>query len=106
VSSGKITGEEDRYSHTDLWDFAANVEGSEKGFDLLEPALKAKDAKLAGQIEALFTKLDGQLATYKDGSGYKPYPALTGADKAQMKTRLADLSEKLSDVAGTLALKG
>ena len=28
VSGGKITGEEDRYSHTDLWDFAANVEGS------------------------------------------------------------------------------
>ena len=30
VSTGKITGEEDRYSHTDLWDFAANVDGSEK----------------------------------------------------------------------------
>ncbi|HEX9833490.1 MAG TPA: EfeM/EfeO family lipoprotein, partial [Mycobacterium sp.] len=28
VSEGKITGEEDRYSKTDLWDFAANVEGA------------------------------------------------------------------------------
>ena len=27
VSEGKITGEEDRYSKTDLWDFAANVAG-------------------------------------------------------------------------------
>jgi iron uptake system component EfeO len=106
VSSGKITGEEDRYSHTDLWDFAANVEGSEKGFDLLEPALEAKDAKLAGEIEALFTKLDGQIAAYRDGPGYKPYSALTDADKAQMKTTLAALSEKLADVAGTLGLKG
>jgi iron uptake system component EfeO len=26
VSAGKITGEEDRYSHTDLYDIHANVE--------------------------------------------------------------------------------
>ena len=29
VSQGKITGEEDRYSKTDLWDFHANLEGSQ-----------------------------------------------------------------------------
>ena len=28
VSSSKVTGEEERYSHTDLYDFAANVEGA------------------------------------------------------------------------------
>ena len=31
VATSKITGEEDRYSHTDLWDFAANVAGVEGG---------------------------------------------------------------------------
>ena len=31
VATGKVTGEEDRYSHTDLWDFQANVEGSQRG---------------------------------------------------------------------------
>ena len=46
VSEGKITGEEDRYSHTDLWDFDANVDGSRKLFELLTPALQAKDAAL------------------------------------------------------------
>ena len=29
VSQGKITGEEDRYSKTDLWDFDANLQGSQ-----------------------------------------------------------------------------
>ena len=28
VATGKITGEEDEFSHTDLWDFKANIEGS------------------------------------------------------------------------------
>jgi iron uptake system component EfeO len=37
VSEGKITGEEDRYSRTDLWDFDANVDGSRKLFELLNP---------------------------------------------------------------------
>ncbi len=32
VSTSKVTGEEERYSHTDLWDFQANVEG--RGEDL------------------------------------------------------------------------
>ena len=40
VSSSKITGEEERYSHTDLWDFEANVEGAEAGFEALKPALE------------------------------------------------------------------
>ena len=40
VKNSKISGEEDRYSHTDLWDFQANVEGSQKIVDLLRPQLQ------------------------------------------------------------------
>src|SRR3954468_8071656 len=50
VSASKITGEEDRYSHTDLSDFAANVEGSETAFGLLAPALRKTDGELAKTI--------------------------------------------------------
>ena len=32
VATGKITGEEEFWSHTDLWDFQANVEGAEVAF--------------------------------------------------------------------------
>jgi iron uptake system component EfeO len=106
VSAGKITGEEDRYSGTDLWDFAANVEGSEKGFQLLEPAVEEEDPALSADIESLFAELNGQLAAYKQGAGYMPYSALTEADKTEMQTTLADLSEKLASVAGVLGLEG
>ncbi|HEY2997184.1 MAG TPA: iron uptake system protein EfeO [Acidimicrobiales bacterium] len=107
VSTGKISGEEDRYSGTDLWDFAANVAGSEKAFDLLEPAIEQEDPDLAAEIGSLFTELDGQLAAYEDGAGgYQTYTALTDANKTVMQTTLADLSEKLSTVAGVLGLEG
>jgi iron uptake system component EfeO len=35
VANSKITGEEDRYSHTDLSDFEGNLSGSREAFDLL-----------------------------------------------------------------------
>ncbi len=106
VSTGKITGEEDRYSGTDLWDFAANVEGAEHGFELLEPAIQAEDAALVSTIEGLFAELDGQLGAYRDGEGYQPYGALTDDDKTEMQTTLAELSENLATVAGVLGLEG
>jgi iron uptake system component EfeO len=104
VSGGKITGEEDRYSHTDLWDFAANVEGSQKAWSLLEPAVKAKDPDLAAQIDQGFADVQAQLAKYKDGDGYKSYEDLTEQDKTAMKASLASLSENLSQVGGVLGL--
>jgi iron uptake system component EfeO len=104
VSGGKITGEEDRYSHTDLWDFAANVDGSKQAYEALKPALQQADEAEATKIDGLFAKLDSQLATYEDGTGYKPYDALTDADKDKMKATLGQLSEELSNMAGTLGL--
>jgi iron uptake system component EfeO len=104
VSEGKITGEEDRYSGTDLWDFAANVEGSQKVIELLTPALEARDPELLGRIEAGFTEVFAGLAPYKEGDGYKPYSELTEADKTTLKASLAELSEELSQVQGALGL--
>jgi iron uptake system component EfeO len=107
VSEGKITGEEDRYSHTDLWDFDANVDGSRKLFELLTPALKAKDAALAAEITAGFAAVDKSLAEYANpGGGFKPYTALRADDRTRMQAELAGLSEKLARIPGVLGLKG
>ena len=39
MATGKITGEEERYSHTDLWDSEANFEGSKTALAALRPFL-------------------------------------------------------------------
>jgi iron uptake system component EfeO len=107
VSEGKITGEEDRYSHTDLWDFDANVDGSKKLFELLTPALQAKDAKLTADIAAGFAAVDKSLAEYANPGGtFDPYTALAAADKTRMQAELASLSENLAKIPGVLGLKG
>jgi iron uptake system component EfeO len=107
VSEGKITGEEDRYSRTDLWDFDANVDGSKKLFELLTPALQAKDAALTAEIAAGFAAVDKSLAAYANPGGtFDSYTALKAADKTRMQAELADLSEKLARIPGVLGLKG
>jgi iron uptake system component EfeO len=106
VSEGKITGEENRYSHTDLWDFAANIDGSKQLIVLLTPAIEAEDPDLVTKINAGFTDIDTQLAAYEDGNGgYVSYEQLTDDDKDKMKATLAALSENVSQVGGTLGLK-
>ena len=55
VAASKISGEEDRYSHTDLWDFQANVEGSQKIVDLLRPQLQKANPEFYSISTLCFT---------------------------------------------------
>ena len=45
VSASKITGEEERYSRTDLVDFEANVQGSQAAFDAVKPLLTEQERR-------------------------------------------------------------
>ena len=105
VSEGKIDGEEDRYSRTDLWDFAANVEGSKAAYTVFKPILAAKDAALAGKLDSGFAAVEGSLKPYQvAGGGYQSYTALKPADKTRMQAQLAALSEELAKVPAALGV--
>ncbi|MBR7503609.1 EfeM/EfeO family lipoprotein, partial [Mycobacterium tuberculosis] len=43
VATGKVTGEEETWSHTDLWDFQANVDGARVAYEDLKPLLATRD---------------------------------------------------------------
>jgi iron uptake system component EfeO len=81
------------------------VAGSKQAFEALRPALQAKNPELVTKIEAGFADIQAQLQAYAAGSGYRPFSALTDADKTKMKTTLAGLSENLANVAGALGLQ-
>ena len=74
VSAGKITGEEERYSHTDLYDIQANVEDSEAAFEALRPSLEERDPELVAEVEERFAAVYETLAPYRQGDGWYPTP--------------------------------
>jgi iron uptake system component EfeO len=104
VASKKISGEEDRYSHTDLWDFQANTDGAQKIFVLLKPLLSDRDPQLVARVEENFAKVDKTLAKYKAGDGFEPYDKLSGTDKNTLKRSITALAEDLSKLRGTLGV--
>jgi iron uptake system component EfeO len=103
VSASKITGEEERYSHIDLVDFEANVEGSEAAFEAVKPLLDESDPDLAGEIEADFKMVFNSLEPYRTADGFVPYTDLTQADTKKLAVAIDTLAEKLSLVPAAIA---
>lgn len=99
VSTSKITGEEEIYSHTDLYDFKANIEGAQKIYELFKPTLEKKDKKLSSNIQKNFDKVNKLLDKYKDGDGYKSYNDVTKKDRKALADAVNALGEPLSKMA-------
>jgi iron uptake system component EfeO len=105
VATGKITGEEDAFSHTDLWDFAANVEGSKAAVAALRPIIDVKDPGLGKTIDEKFTAVETALEKHRSGDGWKIYTDLTQADLKELTDVINALAEPISKVATTVATK-
>ena len=102
VAKSKVTGEEDRYSHTDLSDFAANVAGSYKAFQLLRPVLAAKDPDLAATVEARFKDVQASLAEHRNGEEWASYTTVSDSTRKTLAQQVDALAEPLSQVAAVV----
>jgi len=106
VASKKITGEEDRYSRTDLWDFQANLDGAQKIVALLDPLIKKQDSMLDARLHENFVKVDALLSKYKAGAGgFESYEKLSDKDRTALKAPITVLAEDLSTLKGTLGVE-
>jgi iron uptake system component EfeO len=103
VSTSKITGEEERYSHIDLVDFLANVEGSQVAWEDVEPLMK--DQELAKEIDADFEAVYAALKPYetKKWPGFVLYTELNKADTRKLAQVIDTLAQKLSLVPAQIA---
>ena len=102
VATGKITGEEERYSHTDLWDFDGNLEGSQQALAALRPVIAERDPALQKVLDARFDELKKLLESHRTGEDYKSYTALTDADVKALTISLDALAEEVSKVPGVV----
>lgn len=100
VSSSKITGEEEIYSHTDLYDFKANIEGAEKIFEIFKDKVTSKDKKLADTTQERFENVNKLLAQYEtDNGGYEDYTNLSKEETKKLSEAVDKLGESLSQMA-------
>jgi iron uptake system component EfeO len=105
VATGKITGEEDIWSHTDLYDFQANVDGARVGYETLQPLLEVKDPQLSKEIDARFKALQKLLDQHRSGQdGFVSYDTVDEARRKQLANAVDALSEPLSKMTGALTL--
>ena len=99
VSTQKITGEEEVFSHTDLYDFRANIEGAQKIFELFRPKLEQKDAKLVTTLDTEFKAVNTLLDKYMtDDKNYKLYTELKPEDTKALAEAVTKLGEPLSQM--------
>ena len=102
VATGKVTGEEEYWSRTDLWDFQANVDGARVAFEGLRPLLKTKDAALDTEIDGKFAALQKLLDSHRRGDGFTYYNELSAAEVKQLSDAVNALSEPLSQLAAAV----
>lgn len=103
---GKLPGEEDEFSHTDLYDFYANVEGAEVAYTAVRDIAAANGE----EAEALVDELDTEFAAMKKllgtyGSyekGYVSYDTVEQPERNKLAAQLNALSEPLSQITGTV----
>jgi iron uptake system component EfeO len=103
IATGKITGEEDRYSHTDLWDFAGNLDGSKAAVQALRPYLEESDPDLVAEIDERFAATEAELGTHRSGDGWVLYDQLDQAQLRALSDSITALTESTSLVASVVA---
>jgi iron uptake system component EfeO len=102
VATGKITGEEEYWSGTDLWDFQANIDGAFVAFEGLRPLLKQRNPVLETQIAANFATVQALLDIHREGDGFKTYDKLSQPEVKELSDAVNALSEPLSKLAAAV----
>jgi iron uptake system component EfeO len=102
VAVGKVTGEEEYWSRTDLFDFQANVDGAKKAFEVLEPLLERNDPELEETLDDRFDALQELLDAQRVGDGFRSYDQLTQQQVKQLADAVNAVAEPLSHLTAAV----
>jgi iron uptake system component EfeO len=104
ISVSKITGEEDIFSHTDLWDFHANVQGSQTAVASVRPIVDERNAELGKRVDQRFAAVETLLEKYREGDAFVSYDTVTEPQRQELSRAIDALSKEVSQVQGVIAL--
>lgn len=112
VALTKIVGEEETFSHTDLYDFKANVEGAQVAFGNVKDIVVQNDPDLADTIEKQFKAVEDLLTPHESKSSegqvaYVDYSTIAAVQKdageKPADTDYTDVQRKFSDAVNALS---
>jgi iron uptake system component EfeO len=107
VQSTKVTGEEEDFSHIDLVDMSANIEGAQQAFADLQPGLEKIDPTLTKTVADEFTQVRNALNVYRDANapgGYIPWtPTNRRKDAKGLSQTVLALQQPLQQIAEKVA---
>lgn len=103
IATSKITGEEDIFSHTDLWDFNANLQGSQTAVASVRPILDERNPDLGKRVDQRFEEVEALLQKYREGDGFVLYDTVTEPERQELSRAIDALSKEVSQVQGVIA---
>jgi iron uptake system component EfeO len=105
VQSEKVTGEEEAFSHIDLVDLSANVEGARQAFAYLKPGLQKLDPSITKEIAARFDATNTLLDQYRDGNSLGGFVTWDAAERTANANTISQSVQALQDPLSQLAEK-
>ena len=103
IATSKISGEEDIFSHTDLWDFNANLQGSQTAVASVRPILDERNPDLGTRVDQRFEEAEALLEKYRAGDGFVLYDQVTEPERQELSRSIDALSKEVSQVQGVIA---
>ncbi len=103
IARTKVSGEEDIFSHTDLWDFAANVDGSQTAVASVRSILDERNPDLGTRVDRRFAAVKALIENYRSGDGFVLYDTVTGPQRQELSRAIDALSKEVSQVQGIVA---
>ncbi|MCQ2989211.1 iron uptake system protein EfeO [Pseudomonas tremae] len=104
LSDVRSNGEEERYSHSDLNGFAANLEGTRKIVDLLRPLLIRSAGDMLQKIDVATADLDTSLKALRTADGYRSYEQVNTAQRQQIAAKAAAVADAINGIDSALGL--
>lgn len=92
---------DNRYGHTDITEFSANLDGMEKSVSLLYPLVEAAKPETAKEVQGGFADLRATLSTLGNAS----YESISPEARKDLAARFANLAERIEKINSAIGLE-